>query len=452
MSNSNSDTQDRQNFRILIAEDDRDMLDLAAGVLREAGYNTSTAEDGLKAIKLLAREPFDLIVSDVKMPGADGMQVLAAARKLQHQPPVILITAFGSVESAVRAMKEGSYHYLAKPFRMNDLLKIVNLAMEQVAVQRNLSDPESLETSFFPVVFKSKVMQDLMRLLIRVADSEATIIIQGESGTGKELMATEIHRLSSRSLQQFIPLDCSSIPETLMESELFGHVKGSFTGAISDKKGLIEQAVGGSLFLDEISNIPLTVQAKLLRFLQERKVRPVGSPRETEVDVRIISASNRNLKEMVGEGSFRNDLYYRLAVIPITLPALRERKEDIAPLVYHFIRKYDKSSSISEISPAAIGMLVDYDWPGNVRELENVIERALVIRGEGMIGPQDLPDEITALVGSEERARESLDEIEKHHIEKMLAEYGGNQSQVARILGIDRRTLYRKIKKYGILM
>ena len=437
-------------FKILLAEDDKDMNDLVAGVLRETGYQVVTAGDGETAISLLFKMEFDLVVTDIKMPRATGMSILTKVQKLPKTPPVILITAFGSIDSAVQAMKEGAYYYLTKPFRMTDLLEIVEGALNLVVVQKEFYSNNFEKECFFPVIFKSKVMQNLMKLLSKVSDSETSILIQGESGTGKELVAKEIRRLSSRNIKPMVALDCSSIPETLLESELFGHIKGSFTGAVCDKQGLIIEANTGTLFLDEISNIPITTQAKLLRFLQERKIRKIGSPNEIEIDVRIISASNQDLKEMISRREFRDDLYYRLAVIPIYLPPLRERREDIAPMVYHFIRKFDQKLTITGLQPQIMDVLISYDWPGNVRELENVIERAVVLRKEGMITINDLPPELLKLPQSEERSQLSLEEIEQHHIEKMLLECNNNQSQVARILGIDRRTLYRKIKKYEI--
>jgi DNA-binding NtrC family response regulator len=358
------------------------------------------------------------------------------------------MTAFGSIESAVQAMREGAYHYLAKPVHIEDLLEIVGSAADVVRQQRGAESAiPGGNASFFPIVFRSASMASLLKMAYEVAASSASVLITGSSGTGKELLARAIHGLSPRASKPFVAVDCNAIPETLLESELFGHRRGAFTGATSDKRGLVEEASEGTLFLDEIGNISQVVQAKLLRFLQERRFRRVGDTEERVVNVRLISASNRDLREAVEQGDFREDLFYRLSVIPLRIPDLKDRREDIAPLAYHFVRKFNSGYKIEGIRKDALELLLEYPWPGNVRQIENVVERAVILRKAGLIQPRDLPEEITTRTAMP--AAKSLEETERDYILQLLRECNGNQTQVSRILGINRRTLYRKLRKYS---
>jgi len=445
---SEPDSQLAMPVRILVAEDDAEMLELLTRVLREEGYQVLTAGDGREAVARIDEGDFDLVLSDVRMPGPDGMEVLRRAMASRLHQPVILMTAFGSISSAVEAMRAVAYHYLTKPFSLDDLLEIVNGAATQIRQLRSIHAEGG--DAAFPIVFRSSAMTRLLAMAGEVAPSAASVLITGGSGTGKELLARAIHAISGRGQRQFVPVDCGAIPEGLMESELFGHKRGAFTGAVADKAGIVEEADGGTLFLDEVSNLPSSMQAKLLRFLQDRRFRRVGDTVERAVDVRVVSASNRDLKELVEEGTFREDLYYRLAVISLAIPPLRERREDIPPLVYHFIRQFNSGAgyAVEGVRQDALDRLVDHPWPGNVRQLENVVERAVILRKAGLVQPSDLPSEISdATAGDSGR---SLDEVERQHILQLLEECGGNRSRVARILGISRRTVYRKLLQYGI--
>jgi DNA-binding NtrC family response regulator len=435
-----------ESIRVLVAEDDAEMLELIARVLGEEGYEVLQARDGNEALEELERGRFDLVLTDIRMPGPDGTEVLRRAMAKRLHQPVILMTAFGSIESAVQAMRDGAHYYLAKPFDIEDLLEVIGGAANRVRELRTVhaeTDPDP----FFPVVFKSPATAQLLRLARDVAASNATVLVTGSSGTGKELLARAIHGISARRAAPFVAVDCNAVPESLLESELFGHKRGSFTGAIADKRGIIEQADGGTLFLDEVGNLSAPVQAKLLRFLQERKFRRVGDPIERAVNVRVVSATNRDLRDLVQRGVFRDDLYYRLSVIPLRIPDLADRREDIPPLVYHFIRKFNGDYRVEGIRADALDLLIDYEWPGNVRQLENVTERAVILRKAGLVQPRDLPEEIAGPERARRASARSLEEMERQYIVQLLEECGGNQSRVARILGINRRTLYRKLRK-----
>ncbi len=436
-------------IRVLVAEDDQQMVELLQRVLGEEGYQVTAVRDGAQALAKLEEQPsFDLVLTDLRMPGLDGMELLRRAMARQLRQPVILMTAFGTIDSAVQAMREGAYYYLAKPVHIEDLLEIVGSAADVVRQQRGAESAVPLgDPSFFPIVFRSASMAALLKMAHEVAASSASVLITGSSGTGKELLARAIHSLSPRASRPFVAVDCNAIPETLLESELFGHRRGSFTGATSDKRGLVEEASEGTLFLDEIGNISLVVQAKLLRFLQERRFRRVGDTDERQVNLRLISASNKDLREGVDRGDFREDLFYRLSVIPLRIPDLKERREDVAPLAYHFVRKFNSGYKIEGIRKDALELLLEYPWPGNVRQIENVIERAVILRKAGLIQPRDLPEEITARTA--QPSGKSLEETERDYILQLLRECGGNQTQVSRILGINRRTLYRKLRKYN---
>jgi DNA-binding NtrC family response regulator len=440
---------DTDKIRILVAEDDEQMVDLLQRVLGEEGYQVTAVRDGAQAMAKLEEQPgFDLVLTDLRMPGLDGMELLRRAMARQLRQPVILMTAFGTIDSAVQAMREGAYYYLAKPVHIEDLLEIIGGAADVVRRQRGAESAiPAGDASFFPIVFRSAAMAALLKMAHEVAASSASVLISGSSGTGKELLARAIHALSPRASRPFVAVDCNAIPETLLESELFGHRRGAFTGATSDKRGLAEEADEGTLFLDEIGNVSPVVQAKLLRFLQERRFRRVGDTDERVVNVRLISASNKDLREAVEKGTFREDLFYRLSVIPLRIPDLKDRREDIAPLAYHFVRKFNTGYKIEGIRKDALELLLEYPWPGNVRQIENVVERAVILRKAGLIQPRDLPEEVTAPTA--QPSSKSLEETERDYILQLLRECNGNQTQVSRILGINRRTLYRKLRKYS---
>jgi DNA-binding NtrC family response regulator len=433
---------------ILVAEDDREMRELLDRVLTEEGFRVLTACDGHETMLRIEEGDFDIVLSDIRMPGPDGMQVLRRSMARRLHQPVILMTAFGSISSAVDAIRAGAYHYLTKPFDLDDLIEIVTEAAAQIRQLRSIRSEGGDEA--FPIVFRSRSMAGLLAMARDVAASSASVLISGASGTGKELLARAIHGLGGSRKGPFVPVDCGALPEGLFESELFGHRRGAFTGAVADKAGIVEEADGGTLFLDEVGNLPASVQAKLLRFLQGRRFRRVGETGERSVDVRLVSACNRDLRALVDDGTFREDLYYRLAVISLDIPPLRERREDIPPLVYHFIRRFNASAgyAVEGVRQDALDLLVDHAWAGNVRELENVIERAVILRKAGLVQPADLPMELAAApAGGPGR---SLEEMERLHILQLLEECGGNRSRVARILGISRRTVHRKLLQYGI--
>ena len=445
--------------RILIIDDDEAILDSCTQVLEKVGYVVKGARDGIEGLQFLKSESFHSVLLDLKLPGADGMEILGHIREDSPETPVIIITGYASVESAVEAMRQGAFDYVAKPFSPKELRIIVKKALtRRKMIMENLYLRTELEAKveFDLIVGKSEVMRAVLDVVQRVSPSESTVLITGESGTGKEMLAREIHTHSLRREGPFVVVDCGALVETLFESELFGHVKGSFTGAFETKHGRFEVANGGSIFLDEISNVSLNIQAKLLRVIQEKEVTRVGSSKPIKIDVRIIAATNENLAEAVKSGKFREDLFYRLSVVPIHLPPLRERKEDIPLLVDHFLRKYNKKSkkNIERIDPRAIKTLMEYDWPGNIRELENTIERAVVLGRNNQIELEDL---IYHGIGSRLSLYEpvsgrykSLSEIEKEYIKAVLYSQNGNKSQTAKLLGIDRKTLLSKLKRYSI--
>jgi len=439
-------------IRVLVVEDDPEMLDLIRRVLEEEGYELTCLQDGRQAQPLIEAGELDILLTDVRMPGVSGMDLLHQAMAHRLEQPVILMTAFGSIASAVEAMRDGAFHYLAKPFNLDELLEVMASAATQIRQLRAIrADLEDRADPFFPIVFRSPAMARLLGLAREVAASQATVLIQGASGTGKELLARAIHGMSDRRRGPFVPVDANAIPETLIESELFGHRRGAFTGAVEDRAGIIQQADGGTLFLDEVGNLSPAVQGKLLRFCQERRYRRVGEAAERSVDLRLVSASNRPLAGMVASNELREDLFYRLSVITLDISALAERREDIAPLVYHFIRRFNDQGPyrVEGIRREALEALVDFSWPGNVRQLENVLERAVILRKAGLIQLADLPASISGSAGSTSGL--TLEEMERQHILDLLSQCDGNQSRVARILGISRRTVYRKLKGWGML-
>ena len=444
--------------RILVVDDEEQMRDLLVKVLERKGYQMSVCGNGADALAFLEREPVDLVVTDVRMPGLSGMEALRAIKELNPEIVVIIMTAFGSIDQAVQAVKEGAYDYINKPFKIDEMLLTIEKALEERRLRHEVSAlRQELRTRyhFENLIGKSRAMQEIFGLIEQVAGSRSTVMVYGKSGTGKELVAKAIHYNSPRASRAFVPVNCAAIPAELLESELFGHEKGSFTGAIATKVGKFELATGGSLFLDEVGSMRLDLQAKILRALQEREVERVGGTRTIKIDVRVIAATNRDLKKAVEEEAFREDLYYRLNVVPITLPDLKDRQEDIPLLANHFVQKFAQESNpaIREISKEAMAVLMSHAWPGNVRELENVIERAVTLGHGPAVLPADLPPHLAGGANPLERAlaREAtLEDLERDYIAMILQRTKGHQIRAATILGIDRRTLYRKIRRYGL--
>jgi two-component system, NtrC family, response regulator AtoC len=446
---------------ILIVDDDARMRELVSKVLAREGYSVRPLPRGQDVLQALEEGPADLIISDIRMPEMDGLTLLQEVKRVAPETSMLLMTAFGSIDTAVHAIKAGAYDYLTKPFEMDEIIVVVRRVMEERCLRaevRALREEVRTKYNFSNILGKSKPMLDLFALIQKVAGSRSTVLIQGKSGTGKELVAKALHYNSPRRERPLVTVNCSAIPKDLLESELFGHVKGAFTGAIANKRGLFEEADSGSLFLDEIGELSPELQVKLLRVIQEREIKRVGDTRTVSVNVRLIAATNRDLAQAVKEGIFREDLYYRLNVIPIVLPDLQDRAEDIPLLVTHFLLKYAKEADppIEGISKEAMRLLLEYDWPGNVRELENVIERAVILGHGPQLMPEDLPAHLRAhqtQVPHQSKAvsphRPTLEELERDYIATILRETHWHQMQAARILGIDRRTLYRKIRTYG---
>jgi DNA-binding NtrC family response regulator len=449
--------------RILVVDDEEQMRDLLAKVLERKGYQVSACGDGAEALALLEREPADLVVTDVRMPGLNGMEALRAIKELNPDIVVIIMTAFGSIDQAVQAVKDGAYDYINKPFKIDEILLTIEKALEERHLRHEVSTlRQELRTRyhFENLIGKSRAMQEIFGLIEQVAGSRSTVMVYGKSGTGKELVAKAIHYNSPRSSKAFVAVNCAAIPAELLESELFGHEKGAFTGAIATKVGKFELATGGTLFLDEIGHMRLDLQAKILRALQEREIERVGGTRTIKIDVRVLAATNRDLKKAIEEGTFREDLYYRLNVVPITLPPLRQRREDIPLLVEHFIGKYNRefARKVKGFSAGATAALYQYDWPGNVRELENVIERAVALAQSETISLRELPLEISILGGDViediQKAgltlREARSHFERQYILNILERVQWNQTEAARVLGLHRNTLAWKLQRLRI--
>jgi DNA-binding NtrC family response regulator len=441
---------------VLIVDDDADMRELAYDMLKDRGHQVTMAGSGEEALKRLTEKDYAVVLTDLRMKGMQGLELLTQIKRDHSDINVILMTAFGSVETAVEAMKHGASDYLTKPVKKDELIRVVERVIREAALRREVSRLRRevrKEYSFYQILGKSKSIQAVFDLIRRVADSPTNVLITGESGTGKELVAKAIHYNSDRKDAPFIPVNCAAIPEQLLESELFGHMRGAFTDAKMDKRGLFEEAQKGTLFLDEISELPLMLQAKILRAIQEKEIRRVGATKPISVDVRIIAATNLNLGEEVKSRRFREDLYYRLNVIELKLPPLRERREDIPLLVEAFLKKCGevRGKEVKGVGEAALAMLMDYAWPGNVRELENVIERAVTLTRGEKISSDDLPAAVQGARGDrrvlDEAAERTLPlhELEKEYIKKVLEKTGGNKYQAAHALGIDRKTLYRKL-------
>jgi DNA-binding NtrC family response regulator len=452
--------------RILVIDDEEDMLENCSRVLDRLGYESFLESDARKGVERFEQDHPAVTLSDLRMPGMDGLEVLRAIRRIDHEALVILITAFATVETAVEAVKEGAFDYVAKPFSADQLRLVIERALMQrrlLEENRRLRQQLTETYRFENIVGRSRPMMQVFDLIKKVAASEANILILGESGTGKELIARCIHANSPRATRAFVPVDCASLPEHLLESELFGHEKGAFTGAVAMRRGLFEEADGGTSFLDEVGDVPLPLQSKLLRVLQERQVRRVGGNRFLDVDVRVITATHQDLTQMVQEGKFREDLYYRLNVIPLPLPPLRERAGDIPLLAYHFLRRYAAQSGkeVHGIAPAALELLEAYPWPGNVRELQNVMERAVVLaEGETVTAmelpttlrlPQRAPTTAVADHLSLKKAKQHwVESFEREYLIALLKKHQGNISQAAKTAGVDRKTVHRLLKRYKI--
>ncbi len=444
-------------IRILVVDDEQIMRDSLSDWLRLDGYEVEAVEDGYKALEKVKKESWDVLFIDLKMPRMDGIEVMQKVKEINKDIPVIIITAYATVDTAVKAMKEGAYEYIVKPFNPEEISIIIrNIVVHQSLIKENIFLRQELKKRYQlnDIIGKGSRMQDLFALIRKVAKSNSTVLIEGESGTGKELVARAIHTNSLRNKGPFVAVPCAALPESLLESELFGHEKGAFTGAIATRKGSFELADKGTLFLDEVGDMSLKIQANFLRILEEREFRRVGGSNLIKVDVRVISATNQDLDKLVKEGKFREDLYYRLNVVSIKPPPLRERKEDIPLLVEHFLRKYsiENKKDVKWFHEDALKLLIQYDWPGNVRELENVIERAVVLTKEDFINYDELPTFVRTAEKEEFKmaADSQLREVEKEHILRVLKANNGNIKKSANILGIDRTTLYNKIKKYKI--
>ncbi len=445
-------------FRVLVVDDEPLQVELVAGFLRRHGYEVLEASDGRAALDRFRAEPVDVILADQKMPGLSGLDLLRAARQVNPEVAVIVMTAYGTIEQAVQAIKAGATDYLTKPLNLDELLHRIGQALDRrrlLRENRELREALGERHRVEGIVGESGRMQEVLSLVRRVAPSDATVLIRGESGTGKELIARAIHHASPRAAGPLVAVNCAALPESLLESELFGHEKGAFTGAQSARQGRFEAAHGGSLFLDEIGDLPLHLQVKLLRVLQERRVERVGSNRPIPVDVRLLAATHRDLEAMVREGRFRDDLYYRVNVVTITLPPLRERREDIPLLLERFLERFARANgkAIRGLTREAREALLRYDYPGNVRELENIVERAVVLTRDEVIGLADLPLGVkeSEKAGPEARTLPAAVEgLERQMIREALARAGGVQTRAAELLGISERVLRYKLRKYGI--
>lgn len=454
---SHNQTNNQNKNQIMIIDDDAAMGSMLADFLRSQDYESLVFTSALDALAALD-DRFSMVITDLKMPQMDGLSFIQEAIKKNPTLPIILITAFGSIETAIEATRKGAFHFLTKPLKLNELLVYVEKAFHFQNIQRHnqiLKQEFRAKNSFCGIIGKSAPMLQVFDLIQRVAPSNANVLIHGASGTGKELVAKALHRLSPRAAKPFIAINCTAIPDNLLESELFGHAKGSFTGAHLRKKGLFEEAEGGTLFLDEIGDMNLGLQAKLLRVLQERRIRAVGETLDKAIDVRIIVATHKDLKKAIAENCFREDLYYRLSVIPLSLPELKHRPDDIPLLSYHFLEKYCAQNGrvITGFSPAAMDQLLGLEWVGNIRELENVIERAVVLAKSNTIEASDLPSSENVspegLFNQAATLLPTLEDFEKRYIKWVLAKVHGKKEKAAQILGVNRRTLYRKELEYG---
>jgi DNA-binding NtrC family response regulator len=443
---------------ILLVDDEESPRATLALLLKQAGHDIEQADGVDAAARALAAGAFDLVVTDLRMPVGNGLDVVRLTRNTQPDTEVIVLTAYAGWESAKEAMRLGAFDYFEKGREPDELFHRIDQALETKALRRDnehLRRQVQTRYSLPGIIARSPEMQRVLALVARVAPSDATVLIQGESGTGKELIAKAIHQASPRASHPFVAVNCAALPEPLLESEIFGHVKGAFTGAVAAKRGLLEEAQGGTFFLDEIGEMPPSLQVKLLRALQEREIRRVGATQPIVLNVRIVAATNRDLGQAIRDGRFREDLYYRLNVVPVVLPPLRERREDIPVLAEHFLsRASERHGRTLRLAPAATARLLSYAWPGNVRELENAIERASILANGELVGPEDLPPHIASGAGLGPAptlpAQQNLAEVEKAHILQTLERCGWNHSRAAEALGIGRTTLWRKLKEYGL--
>jgi DNA-binding NtrC family response regulator len=444
--------------RVLVVEDDAVVLGLLIKIVGEAGYDVVGAPTGEAALAELDKQLFDAVLLDLNLPGVQGMDVLSVGPTLQTDTPFIVMTAFGSVDTAVEAMKRGAFDYVSKPFRTEELLLTLRRAHEETSLRREVARLRRNAKEDAPgveMVGRSPAIERVRDLIARVAPSRATVLISGDTGTGKELVARSIHAMSGRAERSFVAVNCSAIPETLLESELFGHVKGAFTGAIANKRGLMEESSGGTLFLDEIGTVSANIQVKLLRALQERSIMRVGGREPVPIDIRLIAATNLDLGEEVREGRFREDLFYRLSVFPIRVPPLTERRDDIPLLAAFFLKRAATEHGVTPptIPPTTMQRLMEYEWPGNVRELENFVERSVIMHAGAKTIPFDPAEGLYRrrehdTLKTARTERWNLDHLEREYILAVLEEVAGHQGRAAEVLGIDRRTLYRKLKRY----
>ena len=449
--------------KVLVVDDERGILDTVEILLRGEEFEPVTMQSGREAVASIADIDPDIVLTDIRMPGVTGLEVLQAVRAYDPEVPVILMTAQASLQSAMQAVNEGAFYYLQKPFSNAELVALCrraaetrHLSSENRALKREIRRRD--ETTATRPVGRNRVFRDIVALAETVAPTDSTVLITGESGTGKEILARYIHEISEREGGPFISINCGALPENLLESELFGHVKGSFTGAVRDKEGLLVAAEGGTFFLDEVGEMSPALQVKLLRALQEREIVPVGATDPVRIDARIIAATNRDLEQEIRRGAFRSDLYYRLNVISLHLPPLRERPEDVQLLAEYFLQRREGSESNGgrlELAPEALGVLQAYDWPGNVRELENALERAAILSHDGVVTVEALPGRITTpapapLVSERPPSNPTLELVERAYILWVLQAEGGNKARAAEVLGIDPSTLYRKLNRYGL--
>lgn len=450
--------------RLLIIDDERSILDLLRVVFQKEGYQVETSLSASKALELIEKHDFDLVISDIKLPEMSGMEILRKVKKEKPEIPFVMITAYGSIKQAVEALKAGALDYVVKPFDVEELKIVVahglekrKLKEENILLKKELREKYRFEN----MIGKSKKMREIYNLIEKIAGTDSTVLVTGESGTGKEMATREIHFLSQRREKPFVSINCGALPENLLESELFGHTKGSFTGAVADKKGMFEVAHHGTLFLDEVGEMSAWTQVKLLRALQEKKIRRVGGTGELDVDVRIIAATNQDLKEKIEKGDFREDLYYRLHVISFEMPPLRERKEDLPLLVSHFLQKYCKQMGrrMKRIAPDAMKVLEAYPWPGNVRELENVIERIVAIEERETVTEESLPADLFKVQEESETKylfqqgfslNQYLDNVSKSFVREALDATGGNLKETSGLLGVNYRSLRYLIEKYDL--
>jgi two-component system response regulator AtoC len=459
MESGDTGSDGRRTVSVLVADDDTDIRDLFSNVLTDLGFDVATAPDGRSALELMKGAPYDIALFDVRMPYMDGLTLLEESRRIGSPAHVIILTGFGTSALAAEAVKLGAYDFITKPFEIDEVERIISRIVQTgLRVSHTELPPERGQERyvFHDIVSRDQKMHQIFEVVKKVARGKCTVLVHGESGTGKELIARAVHESSGDAGKPFMPIDCASINENLIESELFGHEKGAFTGAHVEKQGLFRVAAGGTIFLDEISEIPVEVQAKLLRALQERRIRPIGSTRFHDIDVRVIAATNKDLRSAIKDGAFREDLFFRLNVVPIEVPPLRARKGDIPLLVNHFIAKFQRDDQpVKGVSQDAMKLLLQSDWPGNVRELENVIQRALALGETETITEDDLPPlwvrDTRAQKEVQERPHlQTLAEIERQTIERTLQETAGDKVAAARILGINKSTLYRKLKSYSL--